>query len=59
MITYTQKQTYSNAVSDLSLIAKSLKEAGYLGADAQAAHYYTLKAADALADALEHRDVIG
>jgi len=56
---YIQKQTYQTALSDLELIARSIKEAGYLNADAQAAHHYLLKATDALNEALDVRDVLG
>jgi len=54
---YTQKRTYSTALSDIKLIANAIKQAGYVGADAQRARHSLLQAADALEAAMEESDV--
>mgnify|MGYP000444416496 CR=1 len=56
-MSYAQKQTYTNILSDLRLISRAIRESGYMSSHAHIADRHILEAAGALEAALEASDV--
>lgn len=57
-MTYIQKKTYEDVLSDLRLISRALREAGYMSSAVHMADQHVLQAAGALEAAIEETDAV-